>query len=136
MNATEHKMLVLFDGVCNFCNASINFIIRHDKNDHFRFLPLQSPTGKQLLQQFQMDHQPMNSIVLMEHTKLYRKSTAILRIAKKLNGLYPLLYALIIIPAFIRDPVYDLIARNRYKWFGKKERCMVPTPEVKQKFIS
>jgi predicted DCC family thiol-disulfide oxidoreductase YuxK len=133
---TEHKHLILFDGVCNFCNGSVNFIIRHDKKDHFRFVPLQSPPGQQLLRQFGMEHLPMDSIVLIENKKVYKRSTAVLRISKKLNGLYPLLYGFIILPTFIRDTVYNLVARNRYKWFGKKDSCMVPTPEIQRKFIS
>ena len=137
MNAIEKdKAYILFDGVCNFCNASINFIIRHDKKDHFRFVPLQSVTGRQLLAQVQMNALSMDSIVLIDQSKVYKQSSAVLRIARKLNGAYPLLYGFMIIPPFIRDAVYNLIARNRYKWFGKTESCMVPTPELRQKFIS
>lgn len=137
MNAIEkNKAYILFDGVCNFCNASINFIIRHDKKDHFRFVPLQSVTGMQLLAQVQMNALSMDSIVLIDQSKVYKQSSAVLRIARKLNGAYPLLYGFMIIPPFIRDAVYNLIARNRYKWFGKTESCMVPTPELRQKFIS
>jgi predicted DCC family thiol-disulfide oxidoreductase YuxK len=137
MNAIEkNKAYILFDGVCNFCNASINFIIRHDKKDHFRFVPLQSLTGKQLLAQLQLNDLSMDSIVLIDQNNVYKQSSAVLRIARKLNGAYPLLYGFMIIPPFIRDAVYNLVARNRYKWFGKTESCMVPTPELRQKFIS
>lgn len=138
MNKAENHTaaFVLFDGVCNFCNASVNFIIRHDKKDCFRFVPLQTTKGKQLLQQFQLDHLPLDTIVLIENGKVYKRSSAILRIVRKLDGLYPLLYGWIVIPPFIRDAIYNLIARNRYKWFGKKESCMVPTEEIKWKFLS
>ena len=132
---STNKAIVLFDGVCNFCNSSINFIIEHDKKDHFRFSPLQSEKGKMLLQQFNEDEKGLDSIILIENNKLYKRSTACLKIAKKLNGIYFLLYAFILVPSFLRDPVYDFVAKNRYKWFGKKDACMIPTPAVKEKFI-
>jgi predicted DCC family thiol-disulfide oxidoreductase YuxK len=132
----DHTSIILFDGVCNFCNSSINFVIRHDKKNHFRFATLQSETGKELLKKHHVDPSTTDSIVLIENESAYVKSTAALRITKHLNGAYPLAYTLLIIPAFIRNIVYDFIARNRYKWFGKKEVCMVPSEEVKSKFIS
>ena len=128
--------IVLFDGVCNFCNSSINRIIKHDKKNYFRFAPLQSVIGQELLKKYAIDSSQTDSIILIENNKAYIKSTAILRVTKHLNRLYPLMYSLLIIPPFIRNGVYDLIARNRYKWFGKKEVCMIPTPEIKEKFIS
>jgi predicted DCC family thiol-disulfide oxidoreductase YuxK len=131
----DSKAIVLFDGVCNFCNASVNFIIRHDKKDHFRFCPLQSEKGKYLLQQFNEDTTQFNSLVLIENDKIYKRSAGALKIARRLDGGYSLLYAFMLVPPFIRDGVYNFIAKNRYKWFGKKESCMVPTPEMKEKFI-
>jgi predicted DCC family thiol-disulfide oxidoreductase YuxK len=135
-NTSEHTALILFDGVCNFCNSSVNFVIRKDKKSYFRFASLQSSVGKAALQRFQMDHLPMDSIVLIENDKLYKQSTAVLRIARKLSGVSSLLYVFVLIPSFIRDAMYKVVARNRYKWFGKQESCMLPTAEVKERFIS
>ncbi len=129
------KAIVLFDGVCNFCNASVNFVIKHDSKNHFLFTPLQSEKGKQLLRNYQLDENEMKSFVLIENNTAYSKSTAALRVTKHLNRLFPLLYGFIIVPPFIRNAVYDLIAKNRYKWFGKKDTCMIPTEEMKRKFI-
>jgi predicted DCC family thiol-disulfide oxidoreductase YuxK len=129
------KAIILFDGVCNFCNSSVNFVMKHDKKDRFRFAPLQSATGKKILQQFHEDTDATDSVILIENSGLYKRSTAILRIAKRLGGAYLLLYGFMIVPRFLRDAVYNFIGRNRYKWFGKKDRCMVPTEEVKKKFM-
>lgn len=127
--------IILFDGVCNFCNSSVNKIIKHDKKNKFKFAALQSETGKKLLEKYSIDSTKIDSIILIEDDVAFIKSTAILKISKQMNGLYPLAYGFIIIPAFIRNIVYDFIARNRYKWFGKKDSCMIPTEEVKSKFI-
>jgi predicted DCC family thiol-disulfide oxidoreductase YuxK len=135
MSESEKKGIVLFDGVCNFCNRSINFMIRHDKNDYFRFAPLQSSTGEELMRKNGMETAKPDSVVLYEKGKLYTKTSAALRIARRLNGAWPLLYAFIVVPPFFRDIVYTIIARNRYRWWGKTEACMVPTPEVRRKFI-
>jgi predicted DCC family thiol-disulfide oxidoreductase YuxK len=129
------KAIILFDGVCNFCNSSVNFVMKHDKKDRFRFAPLQSATGKKILQQFHEDTDATDSVILIENSGLYKRSTAILRIAKRLGGAYLLLYGFMIVPRFLRDAVYNFIGRNRYKWFGKKDSCMVPTEEVKKKFM-
>jgi predicted DCC family thiol-disulfide oxidoreductase YuxK len=131
----ENKDIVLFDGVCNLCNAAILFIIKRDKNDRFRFAPLESEVGKELLAKYQIDPSKIDSIVLVSGDSAFAKAGAALRISKHLTGLWPLLYSLIIIPSLISDTVYDFIARNRYKWFGKKESCMIPTPELKSKFL-
>lgn len=132
---TGNKSIILFDGVCNFCNSTVNRIIRNDKKDHFRFAALQSETGKKLLKKFKIDPGTTDSIILIENDRVYLRSGATLRISKQLGGLYPLLYGFIIIPPFLRNAVYDLIAKNRYKWFGKKESCMVPEENVRAKFI-
>ena len=130
----NHK-IVLFDGVCNLCNSSVNFVIRHDKEDVFKFATLQSEIGKELVSKFSIDSSIVDSIILIDGEKHYEKSSAALHIAKQLTGAYPLLFGFMIVPKFIRNAVYDYIARNRYKWFGKKESCMIPTKELKNKFL-
>ncbi len=132
----EHNAIILFDGVCNFCNSSVNFIINHDKQGYFKFAPIQSEKGKALCEKLAIDLQSVDSIILIENDQFKIKSSAILRITKKLNRGYPLLFGFIIIPRFFRDAIYDLIARNRYNWFGRKDSCMVPTSEVRSRFIS
>ena len=137
MTGTQNdKAIVLFDGVCNFCNSSVNHIIRLDRKDHFRFAPIQSETGKKFLAAHHIDPQKTDSIILIENGKAYVRSTAILRIHKQLGGLWSWLYGFIIIPPFLRNAVYDLVARNRYKWFGKKDSCMIPTAEMRGKFLA
>ena len=127
--------IILFDGVCNLCNGAINFIIKHDPKGIFKFASLQGETGKQLLAQHNIDPQETDSIVLIDNDQVSVKSSAALRIAKNLNQGYPLLFGFMIIPTFIRNGVYDCIAANRYKWFGKKESCMLPTPELRSRFL-
>ena len=129
----KHK-IILFDGVCNLCNASVNFVIKRDKKDVFRFAALQSELGKELASKFKIASTELDSIVLIDIDKCYTKSTAALHIAKNLSAAYPLLFALMLVPAFIRNWVYDIVARNRYAWYGKKESCMVPSPAVKKSF--
>ena len=131
----DNKSLLLFDGVCNLCNSSVQFILLRDKKDRFRFASLQSDYGQNLLREHNLPTESFNSLVLVENGKIYQKSTAALRIARKLKGLWPLLFAFIIIPPFIRNFVYDIIAKNRYRLFGKKDECMLPRPEWKQKFL-
>ncbi len=132
----EGKKIILFDGVCNLCNGAVNFIIKHDKNDIFRYASLQSDVGIQLIKERGIDSSKLDSILLIDPKyAYYHKSTAALHIAKQLSGIYPLLFVNIIIPKFIRDWIYDIIAKNRYKWFGKRESCVVPTPELKSLFI-
>ena len=128
--------IILFDGVCNFCNDSVNFIIKNDKKNYFKFAPLQSEIGEKLLAEHQIDREKTDSVIVVENEKAYTHSTAALRIAKNLGGIWSFAYAFIIVPKFIRDAAYNLIARNRYKWFGKKDACMMPTPEIKAKFLS
>ncbi|MEZ5426354.1 MAG: thiol-disulfide oxidoreductase DCC family protein [Pyrinomonadaceae bacterium] len=128
--------IVLFDGVCNFCNDWVNFIIERDRKDHFKFAPLQSDTARRFLEEHNVDPEETDSVVVIENEKAYTYSTAALRITRGLGGLWAVFYALIIVPKPIRDAVYKWIAGNRYKWFGKKEACMIPTPEVREKFLS
>ncbi|MGN7823902.1 thiol-disulfide oxidoreductase DCC family protein [Chitinophaga sp. 22536] len=127
--------IILFDGVCNLCNGSINFVIRHDRRGHFRFAPLQSYVAAALAATHQTDISQMASFILVQNGKAYTKSTAALRVARQLPFPWKLLYAGIIFPRFIRDGVYNIIARNRYRWFGRKDRCMVPTPEIRERFL-
>lgn len=129
------KQIILFDGVCNLCNKAVTYIIDHDKNDHFKFAALQSDVGKDLLSKHSIDPQEIDSIVLIDTNKAYIKAGAALRIAKKLSGALPLLYGFVILPKFITNAIYDFIARNRYDWFGKKDNCMIPSPELKAKFL-
>ena len=131
----ESHAIILFDGVCNFCNDRINFIIRHDKKDYFRFAALQSDIGKKILADHHILQPDPDTFILIENQKIYNRSSAALRIAKNLDGAWPVMYGFIIIPPFIRDIVYKIIAKNRYKWWGKKESCMIPTIEVKAKFL-
>jgi predicted DCC family thiol-disulfide oxidoreductase YuxK len=128
--------IVLFDGVCNLCNGAVQFIIRHDKKNIFMFASLQSEVGRKILEQYNFPLDELNSFILIENNKAYTRSTGALRVAKKLNGLWPLLYGFIIIPKLLRDGIYNWVAGNRYKWFGKKDACMIPTPELKARFLS
>ena len=132
----ENKKIVLFDGVCNLCNEAIQRIIKHDKKDIFRFASLQSDFGKKLIEERGLDPEELDSIMLIEPgVAYYRKSTAALEISRDLSGGYSLLKNFLFLPENLRDGIYDFIASNRYKWFGKKEQCMIPTPELKSKFL-
>ena len=128
--------IILFDGVCNLCNSAVQFIIRHDKKNIFMFTSLQSEVGQKLLAQYNLPLDELNSFILIENNKAYTRSTGALKVAKKLNGIFPMLYSFIIIPKIFRDSIYDLVARNRYKWFGKKDECMIPTPQLKARFLN
>ncbi|MGZ3952310.1 MAG: thiol-disulfide oxidoreductase DCC family protein [Flavisolibacter sp.] len=127
--------IILFDGVCNFCNAAINFVLKQDKKGVFRFAPLQSETAQRLLQQYHLTSKEFDSFVLIDKGKVYKKSTASLRVMNKLPWYWKEAQILRIIPTPFRDAIYDFIARNRYKWFGKKDQCMVPTPEMRSRFV-
>ena len=135
MNKQSTHSIIIFDGVCNLCNGAVNFVIKRDPRNVFKFTPLQEKQGVLLLKKHAVDSRKLDSIVLIENGNVYIKSSAALRIAKKLSGLWPLFFVLLIIPSFIRDGVYDFIAKNRYKWFGKKEQCMIPTPGLREKFL-
>lgn len=132
----ENKRLILFDGVCNLCNSSVLYVIKHDKKDLFMFAPLQSKIGKQVVEQFNIDAEKFDSILLYSKEKgIKSKSSAALQIARQLGFPINLWSVFLIIPPFIRNWVYDYVAKNRYKWYGRKEECMIPTPELKAKFI-
>jgi predicted DCC family thiol-disulfide oxidoreductase YuxK len=128
--------IILFDGVCNLCNGAVDFIIKRDKSDRFKLAALQDEAIKPLLKNHKVKEDYIDSLVLIRGKNIFYKSRAALEISRKLNALWPLFYIFIIIPDFIRDPIYDWIARNRYKWFGKKETCRLPNEEEKQKFLS
>ncbi len=134
---SNHHAIILFDGVCNLCNSSVQFVIKRDKKEQFRFAALQGEFGRQVLDQYKnkLPARTMDSFILLEKDDLYTQSTAALRVARRLPGGWRLLYAFMIVPRFIRDGVYKLIARNRYKWFGKKESCMIPSPSLKARFL-
>lgn len=132
---TKHQAILLFDGYCNFCSSTVQFIIKKEKAPSIHFASLQSDVGKQLLLKYGIDVATIDSLVFIENNNAYVKSTAALRISKYLKLAYPLLYAFIIVPTFIRNWVYDYIAKNRYKWFGKSESCMLPSDEQKQRFL-
>ena len=133
-NKISHK-IILFDGVCNLCNSTVQRVIKNDKHDVFRFTALQTAVGQVIVNEHGIDTSKTDSIILIDGDKAYVKSTAALRIAKNLSGAYPLFYGFMIVPNFIRNWVYDFIAKNRYRWYGKQESCMVPTPELKKKFL-
>ncbi|MFD0694400.1 thiol-disulfide oxidoreductase DCC family protein [Paenibacillus sp. GCM10027628] len=134
-NRSDEEAIVLFDGVCNLCNGAVQFILRHDPQGVFRFASLQSDVGQMLLQQHRLPADVINTIVLIEHGHSFTHSTAALRIARRLRSPWRLAYAAILVPAPIRNAAYRFIARNRYRWFGQAEHCMLPKPEYKQRFL-
>lgn len=133
---TDQHAVVLFDGVCNLCNTSVNFVIDRDPEGYFRFASLQSDEAGTLLEQCTEAPGALESIVLIEDGSCYSRSTAALRIARHLTGAWPLLYTFIAVPRPVRDFVYDWIARHRYEWFGKRDSCRVPTPELQSRFLT
>jgi predicted DCC family thiol-disulfide oxidoreductase YuxK len=128
--------VILFDGVCNFCDGAVNFIIARDGEGYFKFAPLQSEIGEKLLAENGIDKTNTDSVVLIEDGKVYTYSTAALRVARKLSGAWSWAYAFIVVPKFIRDFFYKLFAKYRYKMFGKKDECMLPTPEIRSRFLA
>jgi predicted DCC family thiol-disulfide oxidoreductase YuxK len=134
-DAIDSKAIVFFDGICNFCNTSVQFVLKRDKKDLFRFSPIQSDKGMRLLPPNTLNQANPDSVILYYKGKVYDKSAAAIKIATLLGGLWGLMYVYWIVPKFIRDLVYDFIASNRYKWFGKKETCMIPSPAERAKFL-
>jgi predicted DCC family thiol-disulfide oxidoreductase YuxK len=126
--------VVLFDGYCNLCSRSVAFILRRERSDVFRFASLQSEYAQGLLERMGIGDEAPDSVILVEGDRWYTRSTAALRITRKLRRLWPLVYGLVIIPRFIRDPLYDWIARNRFRWFGRRQTCFVPHRSVRHKF--
>ena len=131
----SQRPVLLFDGVCNLCNASVNFVIDRDPHAVFRFAALQSDEAKPLLRQVGLDEDHLESLVLIEDGKAYTSSTAALRVAGRLPGLWPLLHVLLLVPKPVRDLVYDWVARHRYRWFGQRESCRMPTPDLQARFL-
>ena len=132
----NNEKILLFDGICNLCNNLVFFIIKRDPKSQFKFAALQSETGKLLLKKYILESNNLNTVVYIKGEKYFLKSTAILNIIKDLGGYWKLFYAFIIIPKFIRDFIYDLIAKSRYQIFGKKESCMIPSPDINKRFYS
>jgi predicted DCC family thiol-disulfide oxidoreductase YuxK len=128
--------IIFFDGVCNLCNGAVHFIIRKDKKNLFRFASLQSESARALLGDYYPDDGKFDTIIYFENDRRFTQSTAILRICRLLSFPWPMVYALIIIPPFVRDYIYSIISRNRYKWFGKKDQCMVPSAGIMHKFLN
>jgi len=131
----ENTKVILFDGICNLCNNAVKFIIKNDKKNIFQFAPLQGKYGIKIQNKYELDLKEINSIILVDGDKVFTRSTAALRIANDLRAPYFIFYIFIVIPVFIRNFIYDLIAKNRYKWFGKMESCMIPSNELKSKFF-
>lgn len=127
--------LLLFDGVCNLCNSSVQFVINKDKQNKFTFASLQSDAVKEILLQFGETNLNLDSIILITDGEIYSKSSAILKASKLIGGFYSLSIIFYIIPKFIRDKMYDFVAKNRYKWYGKRKSCMIPTKELKSRFL-
>ena len=127
--------IILFDGVCNLCNTSVQFIIQRDKHAIFRFASLQSDEGQVLLKKFNLLSDQLYSVIFIYGNRYHQRSRAALEITKRLDGLWPLLYVFILVPPFIRNFIYDWIAKNRYKWFGIRSECMIPTPDMKKRFL-
>lgn len=134
MNSSAHPIL-FFDGVCNLCDGFVQFVIKQDADAVFKFAPLQSNTAIELLGE-ELDLKKLDSVVLWDNGKLYSHSDVAIQVGSKLGGFWSLIQIFRIVPKFIRDAVYNWIARNRYRWFGKKDACMIPTPELKARFLS
>ena len=131
----EKHPVVLFDGVCVLCSGAVRFIIRHDKKGRFRFAAMQSGAGRKMLDEISVPGDFSGTVVLAENGKYYFRSAAILRIFKKLSGLWPLLYLIIVIPGPVRDFFYKFVAGKRYSWFGRHDECMIPEESIKSRFI-
>ena len=131
----QKNNIVLFDGVCNLCSGSVQFIIKRDVKGVFKFASLQSSFGQQQLDNFKIDKNLLHSIILLQGDKFFQRSDAALEISRQLSGAWPVLYIFKIIPRFLRDGIYNIIARNRYRLFGKMDACWIPTPELKERFL-
>jgi predicted DCC family thiol-disulfide oxidoreductase YuxK len=131
----EEHPVILFDGVCNLCSSSVQYVIKHDPAHIFRFASLQSPFAAKILSLYNTPSNTYDSFILFANNKIYTRSTAALLVVRKLKGFIKLLYAFVIVPRFIRDAIYKMIAKNRYKWFGKKTECWLPTNELQNLFL-
>jgi predicted DCC family thiol-disulfide oxidoreductase YuxK len=135
INPGAPPSIVLFDGICNFCVRSVRFIINRDPEKHFRFAPIQSSAGQILLRKHNLNTDDFDTLILIEEGKAYNRSTAVLRIIRQFRGLWPALYALVVVPRAARDLVYIVLAKNRYKLFGRRDACMIPSPELEDRFM-
>ncbi|MFE3871611.1 thiol-disulfide oxidoreductase DCC family protein [Flavobacterium sp. ZS1P70] len=136
INLPKNKKIILFDGVCNLCDAAVQFVIKHDKKDIFRFASLQSDLGQEIIKYIGINNSNIDSIILYQSgIAYYYKSDAVLEIAKNLSGIFYFVTIFKIFPIKLRNYIYDYIAKNRYKWYGKKDTCMIPTKELKSKFL-
>lgn len=132
----KNKKIILFDGVCNLCNSTVQFVSKYDKKDVFRFVALQSNLGKEIIKHIGISDQNIDSVVLYEpNVAYYYKSDAAIQIAKNLGGFFHFGTVFRILPAGFRNFIYDYVAKNRYKWFGEKDNCMIPTKEIASKFL-
>ena len=131
----DQKTIILFDGICNLCNGSVQFILKRDKNEKFLFASLQSDASKNILLQYNVKKNSLDSILIIEDGQVYDKSTAVLKISRHLNWPWTMFSIALHLPLGIRDSVYDFVGRNRYKWFGKKDSCTMMIPEYKNRFI-
>lgn len=131
----NNERIILFDGVCNLCNGSVQFVIKKDTEAKFKYASLQSASGQALLKKFNLPLEQFDSFIYIKGDQVFQRSAGALNVLKDLGGFWKLLYGFIIIPPFIRDFVYNFIAKNRYKFFGKRESCMIPTPELKKRFL-
>ena len=131
----DFNNIIIFDGVCNLCNASVQFIIKRDTKGIFKFLPLQSDKTHKILQQFNIDFKNIDTVILIKDNNIFGRSDAALEIVDSFDYPWKAFYFLTIIPKFVRDWVYDIIARHRYRWFGKRETCMIPTDDIKTRFL-
>ncbi|AXG74721.1 DUF393 domain-containing protein [Flavobacterium arcticum] len=136
VNLPEDKKIILFDGVCNLCDSTVQYLIKRDNKDVFRFVALQSEIGKQIIEHIGIDITKTDSIILYEPERAYYyKAEAAIKIAAQLGGIYTLMQVFSILPKSFNNTIYDYVAKNRYKWYGKKDECMIPTPEMKAKFL-
>ena len=135
MSNISDKKIILFDGVCNLCSKSVQFILKRDKKNQFLFGSLQGNYGQEMLKKYQLPANEFNSFMLIEGDKLYTRSSGALLMLKHLGGWWGLLYVFIIVPKFIRDGIYNWISKNRYKWYGKMNECWLPKPEWKARFL-
>jgi predicted DCC family thiol-disulfide oxidoreductase YuxK len=132
---TNDSAIVLFDGICNFCSRSVLFIIRRDPAGYFRFAALQTDKGRLTAEKNKINLIRIDSIILIENDRVFYRSDAALRISRKLRGAWKLFYVFTVIPPFIRNFIYDLVARNRYKWFGRRDTCFIPDDDLKERFL-
>lgn len=134
-NQARQPAILLFDGVCNLCNGFVQFVLLRDPTETFKFASLQSDFGRQKMAELGLNPEQLDTVIMVENGKAYTHSDVPLRVVRKMPGLWPLLSIFVIIPKFIRDPIYNWIARNRYRWFGKRKSCMLPRPEWKDRFL-